>query len=127
VCAIPPVPYGDWTANSGYEAGRRLAVDDKVTAVIVANDQMALGLLRALHERGRAVSDDVSVVGFDDMEEATHFWLPLTTVRQTFAEVGRKSVHALIAEVKAGEHHNSPVAVPAEPVIHRSTATPRRG
>ena len=49
---------------------------------------MALGLLRALYERGRAVPDDVSVVGFDDMEEAAHFWPPLTTVRQTFAEVG---------------------------------------
>ena len=88
---------------------------------------MALGLLRALYERGRAVPDDVSVVGFDDMEEAAHFWPPLTTVRQTFAEVGRRSVDALIAEIQAGEHHHAPVAVPTELIVRRSTAPPRQG
>jgi len=123
---VPPVYDGDWTATSGYQAGRRLAADDKVTAVFVANDQMALGLLRALYERGRSVPDDVSVVGFDDMEEAAHFWPPLTTVRQTFSEVGRRSVDALIAEIQAGEHHHAPVAVPTSLVIRKSTAPPPR-
>ena len=51
---IPPVLSGDWSPRSGYEVGRRLAADLDVTAVFVANDQMALGLLRALHEHGRA-------------------------------------------------------------------------
>ena len=121
---VPPVYDGDWSATSGYEAGCRLAEDDQVTAVFVANDQMALGLLRALYERGLAVPDDVSVVGFDDMEEAAHFWPPLTTVRQTFAEVGRQSVDALIAEIHSGEHHKVPVAVPTELIIRKSTAPP---
>ena len=123
---VPPPLAGDWSATSGYEAGRRLAADDTVTAVFVANDQMALGLLRALYERGRWVPQDVSVVGFDDMEEAAHFWPPLTTVRQTFAEVGRRSVDALIAEIQAGEHHHAPVAVPTELIIRKSTAPPKR-
>ena len=122
---VPPVLDGDWSSTSGYDAGLRLAVNDTVTAVFVANDQMALGLLCALHERGRAVPDDVSVVGFDDMEEAAHFWPPLTTVRQTFAEVGRRSVDALIAEIQAGEHHHAPDAVPTELIVRRSTAPPR--
>ncbi|RZT27484.1 LacI family transcriptional regulator [Kribbella sp. VKM Ac-2569] len=121
---VPPVFDGDWTSTSGYEAGRALAANDEVTAVFVANDQMALGLLRALYERGRAVPDDVSVVGFDDMEEAAHFWPPLTTVRQTFTEVGRRSVDALIAEIQAGDHRHAPVAVPTELVIRKSTAPP---
>jgi DNA-binding LacI/PurR family transcriptional regulator len=124
-CEVPPVLDGDWSTGSGYEAGRRLAANTDVTAVFAANDQMALGFLRALHEQGRAVPDDISVVGFDDMEEAAYFWPPLTTVRQWFAEVGRRSVDALINEIQAGEHHHDPVSVPTELVIRSSTAPPR--
>jgi DNA-binding LacI/PurR family transcriptional regulator len=119
---VPPVLDGDWSASSGYDAGLQLATDDRVTAVFVANDQMALGLLRALYEHGRAVPEDVSVVGFDDMEEAAHFWPPLTTIRQSFAEVGRRAVDALLSEIRAGEHHHTPVIVPTELVVRRSTA-----
>jgi DNA-binding LacI/PurR family transcriptional regulator len=122
---VPPVLVGDWSPGSGYDAGQRIADDENVTAVFVANDQMALGLLRALHERGRAVPEDVSVVGFDDMEEAAQFWPPLTTIRQSFAEVGRRSVDALINEIQAGEHHHQPVSVATELVIRSSTAPPR--
>jgi DNA-binding LacI/PurR family transcriptional regulator len=122
---VPPVLVGDWSPGSGYDAGLRLADDPEVTAVFAANDQMALGLLRALHERGRAVPGDISVVGFDDMEEAAHFWPPLTTVRQSFAEVGRRSVDALIGEIQAGEHHHQPVSVATELMVRASTAPPR--
>ncbi|TCN35550.1 DNA-binding LacI/PurR family transcriptional regulator [Kribbella orskensis] len=122
---VPPVLVGDWSAGSGYEAGRQLADNPDVSAVFVANDQMALGLLRALHERGRAVPEDVSVVGFDDQEEAAQFWPPLTTIRQSFAEVGRRSVDALINEIQAGEHHHQPVSVATELVVRSSTAPPR--
>ncbi|GAA1578339.1 LacI family DNA-binding transcriptional regulator [Kribbella sancticallisti] len=124
-CPVPPVLVGDWSAGSGYEAGKQLAADPDVTAVFAANDQMALGLLRALHEAGRAVPADISVVGFDDVEEAAHYWPPLTTVRQKFAEVGRLSVDALISEIQAGEHHHQPVSVPTELVSRGSTAPPR--
>ncbi len=124
-CEVPPVLDGDWSPGSGYEAGRQLAANPDVTAVFAANDQMALGLLRALHERGRAVPHDISVVGFDDMEEAAHFWPPLTTIRQNFADVGRLSVDALIREIQAGEHHHDPVAVSTKLVVRSSTAPPR--
>src|SRR4051812_35643518 len=67
----PPEPLvGDWSATSGYQLGHRLAERADVTAIFVANDQMALGVLRALHEAGRAIPGDVSVVGFDDIPEA---------------------------------------------------------
>ena len=104
----------------------RTPSDDDVTAIFVANDQMALGLLRALHEKGRAVPGDLSVVGFDDTAESAHYWPPLTTVRQSFAEVGRRSVDALISQIQAGEHHHQPVAVPTELIVRSSTAPPRR-
>src|SRR6266700_3294869 len=57
---------GDWSARSGYEMGHRLARTPGVTAVFCANDEMSLGLLRALYEQGIRVPDDVSVIGFDD-------------------------------------------------------------
>jgi DNA-binding LacI/PurR family transcriptional regulator len=122
---VPDVLVGDWTAASGYQAGLRLAEIDEVTAVFAANDQMALGLLRALHERERAVPGEISVVGFDDMEEAAQFWPPLTTVRQSFEEVGRRSVDALVSEMLSGEHRHQPVSVPTELVVRASSAPPR--
>jgi DNA-binding LacI/PurR family transcriptional regulator len=125
-CEVPPVQVGDWTSGSGYAAGRALAGRADVSAVFAANDQMALGLMRALHERGRRIPEDVSVVGFDNMEEAANFWPPLTTVRQSFTEVGRRSVDALIREIQLGEHHHEPVSVGTELVVRDSTTNPRK-
>ena len=93
--------------------------------MFAAKAQMALGLLRALHERGRRVPDDVSVVGFDDMEEAAHFWPPLTTIHQSFDQVGRRSVEALIKEIQSGVHEHQEVLVPTELVLRASTSAPR--
>lgn len=100
---IPPVLDGDWTSASGYLHGLRLAADPAVTAVFAGNDQMALGVLRALHEAGRAVPGSVSVVGFDVVEGADSFWPPLTTVHQHFDEVGRRSVDALLHQISGTE------------------------
>lgn len=100
---IPPVLNGDWTSASGYAHGLRLAADPAVTAVFAGNDQMALGVLRALHEAGRPVPGSVSVVGFDDVEGADSFWPPLTTVHQHFDEVGRRTVDALLHQISGTE------------------------
>jgi DNA-binding LacI/PurR family transcriptional regulator len=120
---VPPVVVGDWSAESGYVEGMKLRADPAVTAVFAANDQMALGLLRALHELARPVPAEVSVVGFDDMAEAAHFWPPLTTVRQSFADVGRRAVDALLAEIESGERHVVSVKLPTT-LVHRSSTAP---
>ncbi len=92
-----PSVEADWTAKSGYHAARRLlAAGTGFTALVVANDQMALGAIRALHEQGLHVPGDVSVVGFDDLPESAYFEPPLTTVRQNFAALGEQSVEYLI-------------------------------
>jgi DNA-binding LacI/PurR family transcriptional regulator len=122
----PVVLPGDWSARSGYLAGRRLASMRGVTAVFAANDQMSLGLLRALNEAGRRVPDDVSVVGFDDIPEAEYLTPPLTTIRQDFAEVGRRSLDLMLAQLASGSRLDSKLLVPAQIVIRQSTA-PRRG
>ncbi|MEA2284134.1 MAG: hypothetical protein QOJ21_177 [Solirubrobacteraceae bacterium] len=115
---------GDWSARSGYELGRRLMEAAGVTAVFVANDQMALGLLRVLHEHGRRVPGDVSVVGFDDIPEAEFFTPPLTTVRQDFAEMGRRALHLLLEEIESKERSRTRVTVPASLVERASTGSP---
>ena len=116
---------GDWTAASGFELGRRLLARREVTAVFVANDQMALGLLRALHEGGVRVPQDVSVVGFDDVPEAAYTIPPLTTVRQDFAAVGRRAIEVLQSAI-TGREEDLPRLVDPELVVRASTAPPIR-
>jgi DNA-binding LacI/PurR family transcriptional regulator len=119
----PPILAGDWSPRSGYEVGRRLAEDREVTAVFVANDQMALGVLRALHERGRSIPGDISIVGFDDIPEAQYFTPPLTTVRQDFGEMGRSSLRLLLDLMQSGQPP-SRLTIAPELVVRRSTAPP---
>src|SRR5690606_4399751 len=123
--AAPPPPAGDWSARSGYEFGRQIAADPEVTAVFAANDAMALGLLRALREAGRDVPGDVSVVGFDDVPEAAYFPPPLTTVRQNFAEVGRRAFDLLLDRIGGAPAHGTRRVVEPELVVRESTGVPR--
>ncbi|GMA33247.1 substrate-binding domain-containing protein [Litorihabitans aurantiacus] len=123
---VPAVVDGDWTASSGYLAGARIAEDPSVTAVYASNDEMALGVVRALHERGRRVPQDVSVVGFDDVAGADNFLPPLTTVRQDFAEVGRRSVRHLVEQIERGRRTSGVELVPATLVERQSVASPSR-
>jgi len=125
-CEVPPIERGDWSPSSGYEAGLRLARRDDLTAVFVANDQMALGLVRALHDSGRRVPQDVSVVGFDDLPESSEFLPPLTTVHQDFAEVGRRLVAQVLRQVREGVTVAGTELVPTRLVVRASTAGPLR-
>jgi DNA-binding LacI/PurR family transcriptional regulator len=122
--AVPPDPLvGDWSPQAGYELGRRLSNEPAVTAVFVANDQMALGLLRAMHEAGRQVPGELSVVGFDDIPEAAYFLPPLTTVRQDFNEMGTRSLRLLLQTIETGEPASSGTLVPPELIIRASTTS----
>ncbi|NMH81134.1 substrate-binding domain-containing protein [Pseudonocardia xinjiangensis] len=126
----PPLVEGDWSARSGYCGMRAmLAADPALTAVFAANDQMALGALRALDEAGRRVPEDVSVVGFDDVPEAEFFRPPLTTVRQHFAEAGQRAVHLLLDLIRPQESPadaTPPPLVPTELVVRRSSGPAAR-
>lgn len=94
------VLHGDWSAASGYQAITAQKQALSATAVIAANDQMALGAMLALKERGLRIPEDVSVVGVDDIPEAAYFDPPLTTLRNDFDETGRDAVRALIARIE---------------------------
>jgi DNA-binding LacI/PurR family transcriptional regulator len=121
---------GDWSARSGYEAGLALlSAGVPVTGVFVANDHMALGMIRALAEGGVRIPEDVSVVGFDDIAEAGYLRPPLTTVRQEFAEVGRRCVDLLLQRIEDPDWSSGEdaVVVPAALVVRASTAPPPPG
>jgi DNA-binding LacI/PurR family transcriptional regulator len=121
---VPPLRWGgDWSSRSGYDAGRSLARDPDVTAVFCANDQMAMGVMAALREAGRKVPDDVSVVGFDDLPESEFLDPPLTSVRQDFAELGRRAM-GLVERVLSGDKLPSADLVPTSLVVRRSTGAP---
>lgn len=115
----------NWNAESGYRAAQPLLGDPEVTAVFVANDQMALGVLHAFHEAGRRVPDDVSIVGFDDIPEASYFQPGLTTVWLDFDAVGRSCAATLLRLVGGTFPDVSPLPLP-ELRVRASAAPPRK-
>jgi DNA-binding LacI/PurR family transcriptional regulator len=119
-----PVIFGDWTADFGYSAGLARLPGRDFTALFAGNDQMALGFMHACREFGVDVPRELSVVGFDDVPEAAHFWPPLTTVRQDFVEIGRRAIAILLAELNGDASVTHEVIAP-ELVIRRSTAIAR--
>jgi DNA-binding LacI/PurR family transcriptional regulator len=116
---------GDWTAESGFRAGRTLAADAAVTAVFCANDEMALGVMHALHDAGRRVPEDVSVIGFDGIPLGEHSYPPLTTLKQDFWTIGAELVRILVDQINNPNSDHAPqVTVPIELVVRKSTAPP---
>ena len=118
----PEVVRGDWSADSGFAAGFALRT---ASAVFCANDQMALGLLRALAEAGRVIPEEVSVIGFDDLPDAANYRPPLTTIRQDFGALAARAVALLVAEIEgaAGDVIGEDV-VPTR-LVERASAGPR--
>ncbi len=130
-----PMVAGDWTAASGAKAfAGILEADPTVDALFAASDQMALGALHVANKRGIPIPDQLAVVGFDGLPEASEFTPSLTTIRQPLQEIGKLAVHELIASL-GGE--TAPIAraitVPTElilgdsapPAVAAATATDR--
>ncbi len=114
----PEPVQGDWSARRGYEIGGELARAGAPEAVFAANDQLALGLLRAFWEHGVQVPGDVAVVGFDDEAGAAYYVPPLTTVRQDFAALGRAAISSLLYALDGRPVQR--VVIPAQLVIRAS-------
>jgi DNA-binding LacI/PurR family transcriptional regulator len=113
---------GDWSATSGYQTTRQL-IDSGVefTALFAQNDRMAVGAIRALREAGRAVPEDVSVIGLDDMPLTSYFDPPLTTLRQDMFGMGREAARLLIRAIEQPGSPRQNLHISADLVIRRST------
>jgi len=116
---------GDWTAESGYLVGRQIAEDRTITAVFCANDEMSFGLIRALHEAGRRVPQEVSVVGFDAIALSEFASPPLTTIRQDFTQIGVELVRLVVGQLRHGpEVVRDRVLIPTDLVVRATTTHP---
>ncbi|MCR2802120.1 LacI family DNA-binding transcriptional regulator [Microbacterium sp. zg-Y818] len=121
--AVPDVLRGDWSAASGFTAGEALAAT-AVTAIVAANDEMAIGAIRAMQLAGRSIPRDVSIVGIDDIPLAAYLTTPLTTVRQDFDAVAREGMSRLIDVIEGRSLTSRRYAVPTQLIVRSSTGTP---
>jgi LacI family transcriptional regulator len=115
---------GDFTEAGGYYAMQRL-LRAKPDAVFAASDIMAVGAMRAAHEAGLKIPDDVAFVGFDDLPIATLSDIQLTTVRQPVIQFGVKAVELLIDLINNGAQPPRHIILDTELVIRRSCGANR--
>ena len=116
-------------AHGRYEARdlahRMLAGADRPTAIFTASDTQALGVIAAAREIGLRVPDDLSVIGYDDIEAADY--VGLTTIRQQLLESGRRGAEVLLAEIEARSEQPRVVPLAPELVVRATTAPPKEG
>jgi DNA-binding LacI/PurR family transcriptional regulator len=114
---------GDWSATSGYDLLKLLAArQPDLTAIFAHNDRMAVGAIRAAHDLGIRVPQDLAVVGFDDMPLASYFDPPLTTMRQDTFAIGRACANLLIETLNNPAIGPQQVRLATELVVRQSTA-----
>ncbi len=123
----PAVYEGDFRLDGGRRAASEiLAAEELPTAVIAANDMMALGAMREFRKAGLSIPQDISVVGFDDISFAALSEPPLTTVCSPRAEIGRRVVETLVALIERPEQKGSELRIPTHLITRDSTAPPRK-
>jgi DNA-binding LacI/PurR family transcriptional regulator len=112
---------GDWSVGSGDAAWRSLSKRDRsVTAVGVANDSMAIGLISGIHASGLSVPQDVSVVGTDDLPEARYIWPAMSTVVMDFEGEGRRVLETLLAKIE-DKPEPGPITLAPPHIVERAS------
>jgi LacI family transcriptional regulator len=120
--ASPAIYEGDFRLEGGRRAAREMLSEGELpTAVMVANDMMALGVMQECRDYGLDIPGDISIVGFDDIAFAALSNPPLTTIRLPRAELGRKAVEALLATVTDSERQGVEINIPTYLVLRSST------
>ena len=115
---------GNWVCSSGYSAMKKLLLQrEGLTAVFAANDRMAIGAMQAIYEAGLRIPEDISVVGLDDIEVAAFQIPPLTTVRQSFAQLATLGVQ-LLSDILAGKEIEQEMRIIKPELIIRKSTCP---
>lgn len=115
---------GDWSVQTGYDAGAALEMASGVTAIVAANDYLAFGVIRALQDRGIDVPGDISVSGWDDVPFAPFMRPSLTTVAVDRARLGRRAMEVLIARIEGQSAAAMDRSVPEGRLILRGSTGP---
>jgi DNA-binding LacI/PurR family transcriptional regulator len=121
------ITYGDFSAASGYSATHELLKRaPEITAILAGNDTIALGVMRAARETGRAIPDNLSIIGYDDLPFAAYLEPPLTTIRTRPLIQGETATHILIALME-GKAPSRPMAdLSTEFIARHSTCAPAK-
>jgi LacI family transcriptional regulator len=119
---------GEVTPDIGYVFARRFLARNHgpFTALFAYNDPTAIGAIRAIHEAGLRVPDNISVVGFDDIESAAYNNPAITTVRQPLQEMGELAARTLLNQIEGTEPYVAEITIEPELIVRSSTAPPRR-
>ncbi|HRH45999.1 MAG TPA: LacI family DNA-binding transcriptional regulator [Pyrinomonadaceae bacterium] len=118
---------GDFRFESGRSAANEiLNLDELPTAIVVANDMMALGAMQELKSNGIKIPQDISIVGFDDIAFASLADPPLTTVCSPRVEIGRRAIEALVTTIKIPHQQGMEIKIPTYLIIRESTAPPKK-
>ncbi|GGJ60866.1 LacI family transcriptional regulator [Anoxybacillus voinovskiensis] len=112
---------GRFTAEDGYRLMKEALAKDYPTAFFVASDSMAIGALRALHEAGVRVPEDVSLVGFNDIPTAEFVQPPLTTVKVYTEFMGETAVELLAERLATKRHLSKKVVIPTQLIVRESS------
>ncbi|GIQ68828.1 LacI family transcriptional regulator [Xylanibacillus composti] len=120
------VAAGNWEKPSGYSGTKRfLALQDRPTAIICSSDMSAIGAMEAVMDAGLSVPDDISVIGFDDIELTQHLRPALTTIRQNTFQIGKQAVELLVEMINNPDSPPPAVAIPTELIIRDSCTVHR--
>lgn len=118
----------EWTEQSGYESAMQILQNpDRPTAIVAANDLIAIGVIRAVRELGLVVGEDVSVTGFDDLPQASDDYLQITTIRQPLQAIGQLAMELMTRILNEGLPEERVVTVQTELIIRKSTGPVRSG
>ncbi|SDS70325.1 transcriptional regulator, LacI family [Actinoplanes derwentensis] len=113
---------GDWYLDSGYTAMKQLiSRAPRATAVFAAGDEMAVGALRAAHEAGLRVPDDIAIIGFDDIEVAALVPPGLTTIAQDKTGIGTAAAEAIMTMLQGTAAQPEPTILPTDLIVRGST------
>ena len=117
---------GNYTFETGVTAASRLLdLSPRPTAIFASNDEMAAGIVFAARERGIAIPDELSIIGFDDTPIAAHIWPPLTTVRWPIVSMARAAARKLVGDMVGGQAAaEQPNELPSTLVKRASVAAP---
>jgi LacI family transcriptional regulator len=125
-------PRENWVVESKYDTQRAteltqrlLVASERPTAIIAANDRVAWAIIRTIQSQGLAVPGDVSVVGFDDAEESSHFTPPLTTVRIEWRQMAEIATQMLIEILACRNISRVYVAIEPKLIVRESTSSPQ--
>ncbi|MDQ3063509.1 MAG: LacI family transcriptional regulator [Acidobacteriota bacterium] len=124
----PMIFQGDFRFESGRMAATELLDLKKLpTAIVAANDMMALGAMQELKANGLTIPHDISIIGFDDIAFASLCEPPLTTVCSPRVEIGRRAIEALMTTIERPNQFGVEIRIPTYLITRKSTAPPRKG